>query len=87
MSGDLGGHFNNALSSLLVRPIQHCGKCSFRYLLTSLWKRGSSKPQKAQIELVGAMLTNLCTQERLIFHKLGVSSSFQANFDHSLYQE
>ena len=42
MSGDLGGHFNNASSSRPVRPIQHCGRCSFRYHLTSLWEWGGA---------------------------------------------
>ncbi|GFV74500.1 hypothetical protein TNCV_5129421 [Trichonephila clavipes] len=30
----LGGHFNNALSSRPVQPIQRCGRCSIRYLRT-----------------------------------------------------
>ena len=42
MSGDLGGHFNNASSSRPVRPIQRCGRCLLRYHLTSLWKWGGA---------------------------------------------
>ena len=41
MSGDLGGHFNNASSSRPVRPIQRCGRCLFKYHPTSLWKMKS----------------------------------------------
>ncbi|GFS52554.1 hypothetical protein TNIN_167251 [Trichonephila inaurata madagascariensis] len=60
----------------------------FRYLHVIMEMRPPNHRRPKMSSVVwwfGATLTILCTQKRVITSKLGVSSSFQANFLHSLH--
>ncbi|GFW53530.1 hypothetical protein TNCV_4814361 [Trichonephila clavipes] len=71
----VGGYFNNTLSSGPVRLIHLCDICSFRCLYY-----GNKEAQNVFCSLVGVMLTILCSLERRIFQNLEYLIASKAMF-------